>query len=224
MHRAIILVRDITMSSRYESTPLRNLFYGAAEVDVAVLEYELSTNWGFILAAGLVNVICGFFALMSPVAATVVVLIFLSSAMILMGITNLLGVCYVENCYRLVSLLSGLFMLLLGILMATHSITSLKVLTILVAVLFNIEGLFRSTLALKNRDMPGWGIGLASGICAILFSITIISAFPQSSESTLGLLLGVNWMVYGVQRIALGTIGRKKANEALQGPGDYHGI
>jgi uncharacterized membrane protein HdeD (DUF308 family) len=201
-----------------------NLLYGAAEVDVHMLEYELSKNWGFILAAGIINVIGGIIALSSPITATVVAMAFLTGAMILMGFINLVGVCYVENCYRLASLLGGSVMLLLGVLMATHAVESILVLTSLVAALFMVEGLFRSILALKNRDMPGWGFGLASGICAIFFSILIICAFPRSSETTLGILLGVNWLTYGAQRVALGMMGRATANGALQAPHDYVGI
>jgi len=180
------------MSSPDESAPLMSLVFGAVEVDAAILEYELAKNWGLILSIGIINVIGGIFALISPVSASVVVLAFLTGAMIVIGFINVCGVCFVENCYRLASLLGGSFMLLLGILMATHVVERLVVLTSLVAAIFMSEGLFRSILALKNRDMPGWGLGLASGICAILFSILIISAFPRSSEYTLGILLGVN--------------------------------
>jgi uncharacterized membrane protein HdeD (DUF308 family) len=145
--------------------------------------------------------------------------------MIVIGFINLCGVCYVENPCRLASFLGGSFMLLLGILMATHVVESLLVLTSLVAALFMAEGIFRSTLALKNREIPGWGLSLASGICAILFSILVISAFPASSAYTLGILLGVNWLTFGSQRIALGLMGRATAKAALQAPGggDYIG-
>lgn len=210
------------MSSPYERNCLTNLIYGAAEIDVAALEYEISTNWGFIFAIGVVNVLGGIFALLSPTATTMVAMTFLTSSMILMGIINIFGVCYVESCYRLKSLLGGTCMLLLGILMATHVIQSMLVLSSLVAALFMVEGLFRFILAIKNRDMPGWSLGLASGICAIVFSITVIAALPGSAASTLGILLGVNWLTYGFHRIALGMRGRATANEALTGPGDYH--
>lgn len=78
-----------------------------------------------------------------------------------------------------------------------------------------LEGLARAILAFLNRDMPGWISVLISGICAILLSIIIITAMPTSAEYTLGILLGTNWVTFGIQRIMLGMVGRSTASEAL---------
>jgi uncharacterized membrane protein HdeD (DUF308 family) len=103
--------------------------------------------------------------------------------------------------------------------MATHSVTSLAVLTSIVAALFLVEGVFRCILALKNRDLSGWPLTLASGVIAVAFSITVWSAFPTSSEYTLGILLGVNWITYGCLRIALAMYGRATAQSLIDSAG-----
>ena len=193
----------------------------AIDVDEVTLKHEISINWGFILAGGVVNVIGGILALCSPAAASLVVVGFFSCAMIVVGSINLLGVCYAENCSRIASFLNGSILVLLGVLMLSNAVTSLFVLTSLVAALFMAEGLFRTILAMNNREMPGWGWHLANGICSILFSIAVVVALPASEAVTLGILLGCNWLTFGLQRVAIGFIGRTISNEALQGPGEY---
>jgi uncharacterized membrane protein HdeD (DUF308 family) len=66
---------------------------------------------------------------------------------------------------------------------------------------------------------------LVSGIFAIVLSLILILALPRDSEYTVGILLGVNWVIHGAQRIALGLKGRATANAALaaanSGEGGY---
>jgi uncharacterized membrane protein HdeD (DUF308 family) len=199
-----------------EGTPLLGL---TLAVDSAAFDVELARDWGWILAAGVINLVAGIGALFSPTVATVIVLAFISVGLIIVGFVNLMGVCYVEQCYRVATFLSGAIQLTLGILMATHSVTSLVVLTSIVAALFMVEGIFRSVLALKNQDISGWGMSLASGICAILFSLIVWSAFPRSSAYTLGILVGVNWVLYGALRISLAMYGRATAKSLVEAAG-----
>lgn len=198
------------MSSTNE-LPTGGLLY----VDPVALQQQLAVNWGFLLAVGALNLVGGILALCAPISATVTILGILTIFMIFFGCVNMCGVCYLEQCYRVPAFVGGFFIALLGVLMASNVVQSLVVLTILVAITYMLEGLARSTLALLNRDMPGWGATLISGICAILLSIIIITAMPTSAAYTLGILLGVNWVTYGIQRIALGMIGRATSNEAL---------
>ena len=187
------------------------------QVDSAAFEMSLARSWGWIIAAGVINLIGGIMALFAPITATVALLGLLSFGMILMGTINMCGVCYLEECYRVPAFIGGFIIALLGVLLASNVARSLMVLTIIVAIAYMFEGIVRSSLALKNRDMPGWSSVLVSGICAILLSLIIIAGFPLSSLYTLGILLGVNWVTYGVQRIVLGMVGRAKANQALEG-------
>jgi uncharacterized membrane protein HdeD (DUF308 family) len=193
-------------------------FY-SMQVDPAALEMQLARSWGWMMAAGAINLVGGIMALCAPITATLAFLGLLTFGMILMGSINMCGVCYLEECYRVPAFLGGFFIALLGVLMASNVVESLMVITILVAVSYMLEGVIRSILAFKNRDMPGWTSVLVSGISAILLSFIILAAFPMSSEYTLGILLGVNWVTWGVQRIVLGMVGRAKANQALESAG-----
>lgn len=204
------------MSSNDEGTPLLGV---TLAVDAAAFDLELARNWGWILSCGIINFVGGICALFLPIGVTKVVLVFIAGGLIVVGAVNLMGVFFVEQSYRLASFISGAIQLALGILMATHSVMSLWVLTSIVAALFMVEGIFRCILALKNRDLSGWSLTLASGVIAVAFSIAVWSAFPISSEYTLGILLGVNWIAYGCLRIALAMYGRATAQSLMDSAG-----
>lgn len=167
------------------------------------------------MAVGVLNLVGGILALFCPILATVTILNLLTFGMIFLGTVNMFGFCYLEECYRIPAFISGFMLALLGVLMASNVILSLALLTLLVAIIYMLEGLVRSAIALKNRDMPGFMSVLISGISAIILSLIILAGFPASSEYTLGILLGCNWVIWGIQRISLGNMGRKTANAAL---------
>lgn len=169
---------------------------------------------GFLLAAGAVNLVGGIMALCCPTIASDVVLGLLTFGMILIGVLNLLEVFSVKY-FRGPALISGFTLVVLGIVMAANPAMSLTVMTIIVAVLYMCGGIFHVVLAQKNKEMVGYMPTLVSGGFAIVLSLIIILAMPRDSEYTLGILLGVNWVTYGAQRIALGMYGRATANAAL---------
>ena len=206
----------LTMSSVTEGTPLLGL---SLAVDSAAFDLDIASEWGWILAGGILSLIAGIFALMSPITTTFIAIGFISCALIVIGGFMMMSVCFIEQCYRLTTFLVGALQLALGILMATHTLTSLMVLTSVVAVMFLLDGIFRCAVGLNNKDMSGWVSYLVSGICSILFSIIVWSALPASSVYTLGILLGVNWVTYGFLRIILGFAGRSTAKSLMAAGG-----
>ena len=152
-------------------------------------------------------------ALFCPTVASNVVLGLFTFGMIVIGIITMLEVFTVKY-FRGPAIIGGFTLLVLGFLMATNAAQSLVVMTIAVAVLYMCAGIFRIVLARRNAEMKGYMPLLVSGICAIVFSLIIILAMPRDSEYTLGILLGINWVTYGAQRIVLGLYGRATANAA----------
>lgn len=163
--------------------------------------------------------IAGVFALMSPITATVVITEFIACALIVVGTISMLGVFFVEKCYRFATFIAGAVQLALGICMSSNVLQSMVVLTAIIAILYMVLGVFQCSLALSNRDMPGWGWYLTSGIGAILFSAIVWSAFPSSSVYTLGIICGVNWVTSGFFRVALGFSGRSTAKSLMAATG-----
>ena len=71
-------------------------------------------------------------------------------------------------------------------------------LTLLVAVLFLITGIAKTMFALALRPLGGWAWVLLSGVVSLLLGVLILTNFPASAATILGLLLGVELVSNGV--------------------------
>jgi len=76
-------------------------------------------------------------------------------------------------------------------------------LTLLLVVLFIVEGVAQIVLALEHRRLAlaSWGWMLASGIADLLLVAIIISGWPGTAAWALGLIVGVNLITTGVALI-----------------------
>ena len=117
---------------------------------------------------------------LSPAAASLVVVGFFSSAMIVVGSINLLGVCYAENCHRLSSFLNESILVLLGILMVSNALTSLLILTSLVAAFFLWPkvSFVQSWPSITVKCLVGAGI-LAMSFVRFYFRLQSLSLFRR---------------------------------------------
>ena len=73
--------------------------------------------------------------------------------------------------------------------MVFNPVSGALALTILVAVIFMIEGAFEVGLAFDLRPEPGWGWTLFSAVISILAGVLIAAGLPGTSLFVLGLLL-----------------------------------
>ena len=181
---------------------------------------DVSNISGWILAAGIINVIFGIFALGSPWIATSVILSVISVSLVMAGVVTMTGVCYAEVGMRTQLFLYGAGKFILGFALGyfkwTHPTQTIEVITIAMAIVFLLHGVSSCVVAFQNRDYPTWGWTLINGVCAIAFSIAVMSVFPWSSYYTLGVLVGVNLVCHGICRIAIALLSQQAALEVIE--------
>lgn len=76
-------------------------------------------------------------------------------------------------------------------------------LTLMLAVVFMVDGAFEIVFAFELRPYSGWGWMLASGMASVLASVLIAAGWPQVSAVLLGLLLGLNFISSGLAYVTL---------------------
>jgi len=79
----------------------------------------------------------------------------------------------------------------------------LLVLTLLVACLLMVSGIFKIVAALSHR-FAMWGWTLVSGLLDLVLGLMIWMEWPESALWVLGLFLGITLIFRGVNWIALG--------------------
>lgn len=201
-----------------ETTLLRGDEEATAEAFVFLETSEhIAQNWKHILILGILNIITGIGCLFFPVFATQVAELFLVSLIFSMGLLNVLAVCASSETGSSAYQQSPIFwvgfcQILLAILMYTNPFFTLTILTFLIAVTFMLLGSIQIALARRYRErMAARALMMLSGALAVLMSIIIILFMPTAKWYTIGVLLGVNLVNIGTNRVVIGLFGKKIA-------------
>jgi uncharacterized membrane protein HdeD (DUF308 family) len=96
------------------------------------------------------------------------------------------------------ALLIGLLTLIAGLFLAFNPIAGAVTLTILLGVLFLVQGTFEVVLAFEMRPHSGWTWMLLSGAASIVLALIIAVGLPAISAIALGILLGINFLSTGL--------------------------
>lgn len=102
-------------------------------------------------------------------------------------------------------LVAGLWMLSQfgsGLAPAARQITALAS---ALGIIFLLEGVVATTLALSHRGVAGWGWGLANGLSTAVLGALILTMQPAGLLSVLGLLVGLSFLFSGFDLLRFGT-------------------
>ena len=145
--------------------------------------------------------------------ATQVAVLFMVTLVFAMGLLNVLTICASEFDNRQSPIFwVGFAQILLAVLMYLNPFFTLTILTFLVAVTFMLLGGVQVAVAIQYRErMAAKVLMLISGAAAILLSIIICFSMPMAKWYTIGVLMGVNLVNIGANRVVAGLYGRKIA-------------
>ncbi len=176
------------------------------------LRHELEVvrgRWVWFLVLGIALVVLGFLAISSSFQATLATISFLSVLLILGGLTNCLGAFWSRDWSGFFSfLLGGVLYIVIGVLMIRRPLAAAAGLTLLIASLLMIGGLFRIFAAVSHR-FDGWWMLLASGVITLLLGLMIAWEWPFSGLWVIGTFVGVEMLLGGWNWIFLSLLIRK---------------
>lgn len=106
-------------------------------------------------------------------------------------------------------LLFGLVMFIGGIWLLANPDMGPKALTIVLAVVFIIDGIKQAIYSFVLRPIGGGGIVLLGGLLSIAVGALIWAKWPASSDWAIGVLVGIKLMFDGLALLVLGLLGKK---------------
>ena len=163
-----------------------------------------SILWGVLL------IVFGVLAVGSPLVAAVAVNVVLAWLIVLAGVVHLILAFYAHGAGSLIwKLLVGLAYLFFGAYLIMHPLLGIASLTLVLASLFLVEGIFDIALFFKMRSMQGSSWVLLDGIITLLLGLLIYMQWPTSSAWAIGTLVGVSMIISGVTRVMLSLAVRK---------------
>ena len=174
---------------------------GIQEADQEMLG-TIKRHAGVGMAVGILVVVAGILALLSPLVAG------LSSAIAVGVLIVASGVSRLFLAFKMGSFGHGLLVFLLGLLsiviggyMVSRPGMALATLTLVMAIYFAVDGIFQTIWAFRLRPIKGWGWALFSGIVSLALGIMIWRQFPVSGMWAVGTLAGIH-MVFGGSSVA----------------------
>lgn len=175
-------------------------------VDIARQASTLSIVWGVLL------IIFGMVAVGTPFLAAVAVNGLIAWLIVLAGIVHLMLAFRAHGAGSMIwKLLVGLAYLCFGIYVITHPVLGVASLTLILAVLFLIEGVLDIILFFKMRPAGGASWVLIDGVITLLLGLLIYIHWPSSSAWAIGTLVGVSMIISGISRVMLSLTFRKAA-------------
>lgn len=161
--------------------------------------------WYLIQSA--LMVLTGVLALIFPAVSSAAVVIVIGWLLILGGLVQGISLIDVRNVPHFwLQVLSAVLFVVVGVLFLRNPGAGLLSLTLLLIMLFLIEGFSKVIFALTIRPFASWGWILASGILGILLSFYLWVNTPVTAFWLLGVLLGIQLISEGV---ALGALAWK---------------
>ena len=170
------------------------------------------SNWSIVW--GVLLVIFGMLAIGEPLVAAVALNIFIAWLLIFVGIVHVVLAFQAHRGTTIGwKLAVGVAYIFIGGYLLFHPLLGVASLTLLLAILFLVEGVLDLILWWKMRSTGGFWI-LVDGLVTLLLGGLIYVHWPSSSIWALGTLVGISMIISGVTRIMLSLAVRKLSTQA----------
>ena len=155
-------------------------------------------DWGWFLALGIVQVLAGALAVGFVFSATLASVVALGVLLLIAGSTQMAAALLARRWDGFfLFLLHGFLYGVAGFLTLEHPLLAGEGLTLMLAPLFLLVGLYRIAVALIE-NLPARGWLLFNGVVAVLLGVAFWRQWPESGLWVLGMLVGIEIIVNGV--------------------------
>ena len=167
----------------------------------------LQILWG-VLLIGL-----GMLAVASPMVAAVAVNVLIAWLIVLAGVVHLVVAFHAREAGSVIwRLLVGLAYVCFGVYLIARPALGVVSLTLLLASLFLVEGIFNIVLFFRVPSTLRSSWFLVDAIVTLLLGLMIYMQWPSSSAWAIGTLVGVSLIFSGVTRLMVSLAVRKAAS------------
>jgi uncharacterized membrane protein HdeD (DUF308 family) len=164
------------------------------------------------MVVGVALVVFGIAAILAPALAGTAVVIVIGALLIVSGLVQFVqGLREPSWRSKLLPLIMGAISTLAGVSVLAHPWLGLEVLTLVLAVVFVIEGIWKIFVSFSFRAASGWLAMLLSGVLALILGVLIWMQWPLSGMWAIGVLVGVDLIMTGAAMIALAVTIRRAA-------------
>jgi len=166
-------------------------------------------NAGWLIVFGVVEIVAGILAIAGPFVAGLAVTVMVGIALLLGGGARLAGAFLADSFGAgALAFVWGLIVTATGFYFVIRPGIGLADLTVVVAIVFLMDGISRVIVAFKLKPIKGWGWMLLGGIVSVVFACMVGLEFPASSLWVIGTLVGFSLLSGGFTTITLAGTAR----------------
>ena len=179
----------------------------------AALE-NLKGKWRWLLTLGILMLLLGFCAVSMPFVAALASVLFLGWLLIIGGIVQSIHAFGQKHWGGLFwQLLIGILYLLIGAMLLADPRGSVMALTLLLAIFFVVEGIFRIITAFRLKPRQHWGWILLNGLVTLVLGAMIWAEWPSAAVWAIGLLVGIDLIFGGWSMIMIAMAAHRATQE-----------
>lgn len=176
---------------------------------------QLHRSWGWFVGFGVLLTFLGIVCILGEVETTLISVLVLGWFLLISGAIALVHAFRTRTWSGFfLYLLSAVLRVVTGFLLVRYPVIGALTLTLLLASLFIVGGVFRIAGAASLR-FPNWGWTAASGAVALLLGVVLLAQLPASSLWFLGLAVGIDLVFEGGGLIALGLALKGRGGSAV---------
>ncbi len=167
--------------------------------DIGGMLSTIARAWGWLLAFGIISVLAGLAAIFWPGGALLAIAIVFGVYLVLGGIFRFVGAFAIPGESGWVRALMAILALLsfaVGLYLLRHPVYTILIVALLLGLYWIVYGVVELFAAIGQREMPGRGWTIASGILSIVAG-AIVFFYPDISVVALAIVLGVWLIIYG---------------------------
>lgn len=175
-----------------------------SDVFAAGLE-QVRKSWGWFLVFGILLTVLGVVCIGKAQTATTFSIMALGWVLMISGVVWLINSFYAFNW-------QGFFMYLLnaiirgvtGYLLVRHPDAGAQGVTMVLAALFIVGGLFRG-IGAGVLQFPRWGWTVFSGLVSFILGVYLLSTWPSASTYFVGMVIGIDLIFDGASLVGFAS-------------------
>ena len=154
---------------------------------------------------GVIMIIAGVLALLNPFPASLAATKLAAWAFLILGAVQIFEAFRAESWGgKLWTLLLGVIAVIVGINLLGEPLSGMVTLTLILGVMFIVSGIFKLIVGWKIHKTEFRISVILSGLVSLIIGIIIMTNFPASAATSLGILLGIELISNGISATALG--------------------
>jgi len=158
---------------------------------------ELQKHWIWFLILGISLMVLGLLAIGHSAIATFAVVKVTGLLLLLTGIVQVVTAFWAPKWSGLlIQVLFGILYVVVGAMLTREPERGAELITLMMAVFFVVGGIFRIVLAL-DMQFRNWGWVLFNGIVTLLLGMMVWSGWPEISIVVIGIFVGIEILVCG---------------------------